>query len=178
MGALPRFGLLHESEPRARVPREMSNIYCHPGKAGGSLAYARIEAESPLGKVAVLDVVIQNPKGPTDFVPGVQHNHMPCGRWDIIQADPNNLPTALGVFLSTVCTASATPKIFVDRAMFELSDQPLALQHMHWYLSNGHGADFIERLLQNRTRFALKNTVRSRTNSDLDREKSSFARGS
>ena len=35
MGALPRFGLLHESEPRGRVPREMSNIYCHPGKAGG-----------------------------------------------------------------------------------------------------------------------------------------------
>jgi len=36
MGALPRVGFLDESEQRARIPLEMSNFYCHPGKAGGS----------------------------------------------------------------------------------------------------------------------------------------------
>jgi hypothetical protein len=36
MGALPMVDFFHDREPRARIPPEMSNFYCHPGKAGGS----------------------------------------------------------------------------------------------------------------------------------------------
>ena len=36
MGALPSAALLLASDMRARIPPEMSNYYCHPGKAGGS----------------------------------------------------------------------------------------------------------------------------------------------
>jgi hypothetical protein len=36
MGALQSAVLHPESEMRARIPPEMSNYYCHPGKAGGS----------------------------------------------------------------------------------------------------------------------------------------------
>src|SRR5271165_4052095 len=36
MGALPSAALLRASDMRARIPREMSNCYCLPGKAGGS----------------------------------------------------------------------------------------------------------------------------------------------
>jgi len=37
MGALPSAALRPESDMRARIPPEMSNYYCHPGKAGGTL---------------------------------------------------------------------------------------------------------------------------------------------
>ena len=36
MGARPTVDFPHASEERARIPQEMSNFYCHPGKAGGS----------------------------------------------------------------------------------------------------------------------------------------------
>jgi len=36
MGALQSAALHPESDMRARIPPEMSNYYCHPGKAGGS----------------------------------------------------------------------------------------------------------------------------------------------
>jgi hypothetical protein len=36
MGALPRVDFLHESELPPRIPPEMSNFYCHSGKAGRS----------------------------------------------------------------------------------------------------------------------------------------------
>ena len=36
MGAPPSAALHPESDIRARIPPEMSNYYCHPGKAGGS----------------------------------------------------------------------------------------------------------------------------------------------
>ncbi len=35
MGALPSAALHPESGMRARIPPEMSNYYCHPGKTGG-----------------------------------------------------------------------------------------------------------------------------------------------
>ena len=37
MGALPGAALLSASDMRARMPPEMSNSNCHPGKAGGTL---------------------------------------------------------------------------------------------------------------------------------------------
>jgi len=36
MGAPPRVDFLRDRDPRARIPPEMSNFYCRPGKAGGS----------------------------------------------------------------------------------------------------------------------------------------------
>ena len=37
MGALPSAALCPQSDMRARTPPEMSNYYCHPGKAGDLL---------------------------------------------------------------------------------------------------------------------------------------------
>jgi hypothetical protein len=36
MGARPTVDFPYESEEQARIPPEMSNFYCHPGKAGRS----------------------------------------------------------------------------------------------------------------------------------------------
>ena len=50
MGALPRFGLLHESEPRARVPRGMFKHLLPPRRSRRSLAYASCRVASHLLK--------------------------------------------------------------------------------------------------------------------------------
>jgi hypothetical protein len=80
----------------------------------------------------------------TVFHPGVNHNHQPCGRWDQIQKDPNS-PGASWLVIAACKLLS--PQHLVDAAVLvELggSDTPLALKHVHWYLTDGKGQDFNE----------------------------------
>ncbi len=60
MGALPSAALHPESGMRARIPPEMSNYYCHPGKAGGSpLGFGTTTMLSILRIVSLLNLVMK-----------------------------------------------------------------------------------------------------------------------
>jgi hypothetical protein len=90
------------------------------------------------------------PPPPTPFVPGVNHAHLPSGRWSEVQADPRKgmdpylalTPTAL--YLGHLCQGK-TPMAFVQAVIDkEFGDKPIALAHLNWYLSRGSGRDFPE----------------------------------
>ena len=99
-----------------------------------------------LGSRAFLDLVVQNPKGPTDFRdPEKPHDHQPCGRWQDIRANPNNALGLVGAALALMCRHSATPRRFMDNVIAEqLDDKPIALQHINWFLRDGQGSEFVE----------------------------------
>jgi hypothetical protein len=75
----------------------------------------------------------------TVFHPGVSHGHTPSGKWADVQANPNS-----GFWENRAC-ANFSPRRVVDMAIYwEFDDKPRALDHLHWYLSNGQGADYVE----------------------------------
>jgi hypothetical protein len=74
----------------------------------------------------------------TPFHPGVNHAHIPCGRWSEIQANPNS-----GVRENLLCKVKS-PRELVDSAIYwEFSGKPIALAHLKYYLA-GTGKDFNE----------------------------------
>jgi hypothetical protein len=76
------------------------------------------------------------------FHPGVDHKHKPSGRWSEVQDNPNS-PGASWKLIAA-CKVME-PQTLVDTAIFvEFRDKPIALTHLHWYLSIGHGRDLIE----------------------------------
>lgn len=78
------------------------------------------------------------------FHPGVDHKHKPSGRWSDVQDNPNS-PGAS--FALIAACKMMEPQTLVDTAiMVEFRDKPIALAHLNWYLSIGHGADFNENL--------------------------------
>ena len=57
MGAPPSAALHPESDIRARIPPEMSNYYCHPGKAGGSpLDFSGVETATEWSGGSVINL--------------------------------------------------------------------------------------------------------------------------
>lgn len=75
----------------------------------------------------------------TVFHPGVQHNHSPSRRWADIQANPRSSPS-----LNLLCS-QLDPQQVVDAAILaEFHNKPIATAHLRWYLSTGHGRDFVE----------------------------------
>ncbi|HET7605557.1 MAG TPA: hypothetical protein VFK28_05755 [Sphingomicrobium sp.] len=77
---------------------------------------------------------------PPEYHPGVNHNHQPCGKWAEIQKNPNSSDAQVNFVCSTL-----SAKGVVDAAIFkEFGDKPIAKKHVLWYLSDGHGVDFVE----------------------------------
>lgn len=76
------------------------------------------------------------------FHPGVDHKHIPSGRWAAVQASPNS-PGA-SIALISACKLMQ-PRQLVDTAIFvEFRNKPIALNHLNWYLSTGRGTDLVE----------------------------------
>ena len=81
---------------------------------------------------------ITAPAGGTVFHPGVNHGHLPCGRWADIQKDPNS-----DLEMDVLCRVM-TPRQLIDAAtIVKFGDKPIALAHLNWYLT-GKGVDLVE----------------------------------
>ncbi len=75
----------------------------------------------------------------TVFTPGVNHGHLPCGRWYEVQENPDS-----AIHISALCKFSS-PADMVDWAVrVEFRDKPLALQHLRWYTTHGGGREYVE----------------------------------
>jgi hypothetical protein len=107
--------------------------------AGNKLGEAMVDAKAS-GSLADLSIVITKLfPAPPDFHPAPPHNHVPCGKWKAIQADPQSDST-----VAIVCSVADDPKKVMDSAKAFMSKAPLAVEHLDWYLTKGNGADFVE----------------------------------
>lgn len=76
------------------------------------------------------------------YHPGVDHRHTPSGRWSDVQSNPNS-PGA-SIPLIAACKMMSPSQLVDTAVIVEFRDKPIALRHLNWYLSTGHGADFVE----------------------------------
>ena len=111
----------------------------------------KIIATGASGTQSSLEVVVQNPRSATDFIPGIQHNHEPLRDkdmldiWGRIRNNPNNDPDAIGLIMDDFCRNAPTPKDCIDECVRTfLRDKPRSVQHLNWYLRDGNGNDFNE----------------------------------
>lgn len=113
-------------------------------------------SHSFLGTHALLTLVVQNPRPPTDFqrVQGVMHDHQPCRRWDEIRQHPNDEPDLLAAALELMLEDADTPEEYmanfrdgilgVTDAVLNIWRNQLAITHLDWFLKDGKGNDFGE----------------------------------
>lgn len=98
-------------------------------------------ARSPIplaGQTRATAVLSVTTAAPT-FHPGIAHRHAPCGRWDLIQKDPNSS------FVINRLAPSCKPFELVNWAIDEeFGDKPNGRKHLNWYLFAGGGKDFVE----------------------------------
>jgi hypothetical protein len=84
---------------------------------------------------------VPKPLLPTEFHPGVNHTHVPSGRYSQVQANPNTS----NLILNGLCRTLKTPEELVGAAILAvLMDKPIARAHLEWYLRFGKGRDFVE----------------------------------
>ncbi len=74
----------------------------------------------------------------TAFHPGLDHGHLPSGRWADVQADPNS-----SFELNRLCPWVSPMELVEAALVAKFLDKPIATAHLAWYLA-GAGADFIE----------------------------------
>lgn len=111
--------------------------------SGKILGRTRIIANC-FGATASIDVVVKTFFDPPVYVAGENHGHRPSGRYAEVRANPNNAPGLYGKILDGVCPYMSAEGLIdlARRVMF--ADKPIALKHLDWYLSQGHGAVFNE----------------------------------
>lgn len=69
---------------------------------------------------------------PTVFTPGVEHNHLPTGRWADVQKD-STAPSATEL----VCRFHSPDEVVLLARDYEMSDKPLARAHLNHFLRGG-----------------------------------------
>lgn len=111
--------------------------------SGGNLGKTTLTVTS-LGTTTSVTLVVKTFFNPPNFVAGVNHGHQPSGRYADVQANPNNAPGFIGTALELACKVTG-PQGLVNAAIsLQFSDKPIALKHLNWYLTDGHGVDFGE----------------------------------
>jgi hypothetical protein len=111
--------------------------------SNGALGRTTLTATS-FGATASVDLVVKTFFNPPTYVAGVNHAHMPSGRWADVQDNPNNAPGIIGSALDLACKWTGEQGLVTAAKSLVFSDKPIALKHLNWYLTDGHGADFVE----------------------------------
>ena len=112
--------------------------------SGAALGRTTITITSDGPPVSLEVVVVDQTIGPPAYVPGVDHAHTPAGRWADVQANPNNGAGLIGWGLEQLCAVSTPLQLVNTAKSMQFKDKPIALKHLNWYLTDGHGADFVE----------------------------------
>jgi hypothetical protein len=101
---------------------------------------AQVDVTTPdFGRADLMIVITKLFPSPPAFHTATPHNHLPCGKWKQIQADPQSDAT-----VAIVCSMADDPKKVMDSAKTFMSKAPLAVEHLDWYLIKGNGADLVE----------------------------------
>ena len=132
-------GPLGGSTNRPRIDQGTLNLQqsVPPGPLGRGAQEVRFGSLAMVGWPAS-PTPVTAPASTTVFHPGVNHGHLPSGRWADIQADPKS-----SFMLNRLCPWM-TPMELVGAAIFsEFGNKPIALTHLNWYMT-GRGADFVE----------------------------------
>ena len=113
--------------------------------SGATVGRTTITASTPVpgGGTASITVVVKTFFSPPAFVAGVNHGHQPSGRYADVQAHPNS-PGVTGFVLENACRLMDPLQLVNFAKGIEFTDKPIALKHLDWYLTNGHGKDFVE----------------------------------
>ena len=110
--------------------------------SGKHLGRTNITART-IDSTASIEVAVKTFFDPPKFVPGVNHNHKPSGRYADVKANPNS-PGIIGGILSTACKFTDEEGLVNLAKKVRFADKPIALKHLDFYLKDGKGADFVE----------------------------------
>lgn len=101
---------------------------------------ALFRASTPLAGQTRMGATLSVARAALQYTPGKAHNHQPCGRWDLIKANPNS-----DFLVNRAVASSSKPYEVVNWALTrEFDDKPTGKKHLYWYIFAGRGADYVE----------------------------------
>lgn len=127
-----------------RPLNDQGTLILHQSRAPGTTG--KPSARRPVAKLRPSTATAFSPRRPatspavskTVFHPGLDHGHVPSGRWADVQADPNS-----SFELNRLCPLLSPMELVETAIVAKFLDKPIATEHLAWYLGAG-GADFVE----------------------------------
>ena len=133
-------------KPVERIDNDRQSIEIVGGQPQTTKVFIDVPRYLGLKTDRTVLIVVVHDLDETWFEAGMEaHDHRPTKNWpDLLRVIEQPTDDATGKFFSVLCKANAVPRLFATDAMLYLAPYPTAVKHIKWYLSEGHGADYIE----------------------------------